>query len=251
MKTVDANHPRESRTSDSLPSSWAASVDCDKCDQQHRVDLSVTYRARGDLGLVFAGPESDKGAVVQWAIKFECPTTHAMAGATVQVPIDRKHQVDHVVAHVEGEPDDQPLATSRAAPAEPPEEASPPAWVGQELERLRGASLETGRGFGSTMIVASTTAIGVYFAVLKYLGFENIGGPLKGVTVVPPILLLVSAAVFAAAIRPVLSAPESLGEFESYWRKRLRTMNLLIVIAMVLFLIGMGVSIPIFLGELR
>ncbi len=227
------------------------SVDCEQCHRIHRGTISVEYRARQDLGLVFAGPEEVKDPIVPWVVKFECPTTHETASATVNLPVDREKQVTQAKFVISEHGSAKLAADKKAARATPTDSSSTPAWVQDELSHLRSASLETGRTFGSTMIATSSTAVGVYFAILKYVGFGNLGGAIKTLTVLPPVLLLISAATFAAAIRPVLAAPSTLTEFEIYWRDRLATMNRLIVVGMVAFLAAIALAIPIFFGALR
>jgi len=230
----------------------AVAIECAECHQAHTLVLSVEYGERKELGLIFAGPIQVTNPVVPWIVKFLCPVTHKSTTTNVDVPVDRKSQVLRVEAEVNGEhAADGPAGVQSVVPPEGSAPDSTPEWVPNALEHIRTSSFDTGRAFGSTMIATSTTAVGVYFAVIKYLGFEQIGGPIKSLTVAPPVLFLLSAVAFAAAIRPVLAAPSTLGDFEAYWRNRLTTMNRFTSLGMVLFIAGIALTIPIFLSELH
>lgn len=60
------------------------------------------------------------------------------------------------------------------------------------------------------MLTTSSGAVAVYFAILKYLGWEkaDLGATFVVLTVVPPVLLLIAAVTFALALRPSLTFVE-------------------------------------------
>lgn len=98
------------------------------------------------------------------------------------------------------------IATA-AVTAAPP---TPGDWMDEELKEWRKATVPTLRSFATTMLTTSTGGVAVYFAVLKYLGWEKaqFSTALVALTIAPPVLLFAAAVAFALALHPSLEIVE-------------------------------------------
>jgi hypothetical protein len=105
--------------------------------------------------------------------------------------------------------------------------------------------------FCKTMLTAASAAIGVYFAVLKYLGTETVTrSKASWLSIGPPVLFLASVAFFALGLRPRL-APVRRDEFEDYRARRLTTINIFLTIGLALFVAGLIFAFVSFVWSLN
>jgi hypothetical protein len=96
------------------------------------------------------------------------------------------------------------------------------------------------------MLTAASAAIPIYFAVLQYLGVDHAAiHLLVRLAVVPAVLFLLSATVFAVAHRPRLrSVP--VGDFGQIRARTLRRLDRLIALGSALFLTATAGSLAVF-----
>jgi hypothetical protein len=126
-----------------------------------------------------------------------------------------------------------------AAEVKPPPEA---ADFGDWIKTSRASALD----FAKTMLTASSAAIPVYFAVLKYLGSEKlVDAPLGRVSVLPPVLFLLAVAIFATALRPRL-AEVGATDFAEFRAQRLRRLDRFVTGGLVAFVGGLFLSLVVF-----
>jgi hypothetical protein len=120
----------------------------------------------------------------------------------------------------------------------PPEAADFGDWI----KTSRAAALD----FAKTMMTASSAAIPVYFAVLKYLGSEKLAdSPLGRVSVLPPVLFLLAVAIFAVALRPRL-AEVSATDFADFRAQRLRRLDRFVTGGLIAFVSALFLSLVVF-----
>jgi hypothetical protein len=93
------------------------------------------------------------------------------------------------------------------------------------------------------MLSTSTGAIPVYFALMKYVGFERISGSLLARTgILPPFLFLLAGILFVLALRPRFAAVTE-AEFAEFRAKRLSQLNTYILAGTILFASGICLAI--------
>ena len=104
--------------------------------------------------------------------------------------------------------------------------------------------------FCKTMLSTSTGAIPIYFAVLKYIGFEKIGQTALGkFTVLPPVLFLLAAILYVLALRPRYDAVAP-DEFNTFRARRLEQLNQYITWGSATFVGATGLAIAVFFSVL-
>ena len=201
---------------------------CPHCAQQHT--FPVVVRARVAAVPLFGG---GRGAVT---LAFTCPITNRI----INEPIP-----DLPDSEVVGPDDSNGPAAVSAHDANAPR--SP---VEQEFADWTKASRTTAVDFCKTMLTASTGAIPVYFAILKYLGTETAWGSwFSTFAALPPLLFLASAIVFALALRPRYTVVKPEG-FEEFRRARLEHLNRGMLTGLVLFSGGVLIAIALGLSAL-
>jgi hypothetical protein len=99
-------------------------------------------------------------------------------------------------------------------------------WIEEELKEWRKATVPTLRSFATTMLTTSSGGVAVYFAVLKYLGWEKaqFGTALVALTLAPPVLLFAAAVTFALVLRPSLSMVEK-ADYAEFRARRVAQMH--------------------------
>jgi hypothetical protein len=108
------------------------------------------------------------------------------------------------------------------------------------------ASRATGLKFGKNMLTTSSGAVAVYFAVLKYLGYEKVpNSPSIFFTVVPPVLFTCATAAFAIALRPALARVNS-ASFTRWRDRRLLQMNWSLVVGTTLLILGLTMAVGVY-----
>ena len=109
------------------------------------------------------------------------------------------------------------------------------------------ASRQTATDYCETMLTTSTTAIPVYYAILKYIGIDKIGTSFVAlVGVIPPLLFLTAVILFVLALRPRF-ATLTVTEFATFRAERLRRLDQYITIGTIAFVIGVGLAIALFI----
>jgi hypothetical protein len=86
----------------------------------------------------------------------------------------------------------------------------------------------------------------VYFAVLKYLGFENLNRiQLSQVTILPPILYLAALILYGLALRPTFK-PVSKEGFPAFRESRLIYLNRFLTAGTLVFVGATGLAVVMF-----
>jgi hypothetical protein len=114
----------------------------------------------------------------------------------------------------------------------------PQDWRDNELNDWVKTSASTVRDFSRTMISLSIGAVPIYFATTQFLGKQRVHGGWAALALAPPVLFLLAAIAFGAALRPALITVTSLAGFAQWRRARLAAMNRWVQVAMALFLAG-------------
>lgn len=200
---------------------------CPHCGLRHDFAVLVRQRALEAPGVVLFGGSGSSGQ----QIAFICPQTGKIISAFVPHPAD---------GEIVG-PDDGSSAIEAQAPTEnvplAPTDADYTEWIKQS----RTIALD----FCKTMLTASISAVPVYFAVLKYLGFERSNGSAAAqLVIVPPFLFLGAVVMFALALRPNFSRVAA-DSFEAFRAARLSQLNRLMLGGMATFVIGVLCAISV------
>jgi hypothetical protein len=186
-----------------------------------RQPISFGGGAQGETSVTTAG----------WAGPVTCPREQRSFEGELLIPAEYNESVRRV--QIESVTDE---GADKGRPPAPPTEAGPPAhalavqaggdWIDEELRDWRKTTVSTQRTYATTMLTTSSGAVAVYFAVLKYLGWEeaNFGTPLVFLTILPPVLLFSAAASFALALRPSLTFVER-SEYAEFRARRVDQMH--------------------------
>jgi hypothetical protein len=223
-------------------------ADCPHCGECHEYAVAVQV---GTATLVFGGA----GHAVE--VGFHCPKLGGLF--TSQILLANNEQFVRVVSGGSAEtgtaagPGGVPgtsggAATqttavpqapgSSSAPSRPPEAADFAEWV--------KASRATALDFAKTMLTASSSAIPVYFAVLKYLGSEKLADSAAGrLSVLPPVLFLLAVAIFAAGLRPRLAAVTP-DDFVQFRADRMRQLDRFVSAGLLAFVVALLLASIIF-----
>lgn len=98
------------------------------------------------------------------------------------------------------------------------------------------------------MLTTATAAVPVYFAVLKYLGAEAVGGTtFSRVGVLPPLLFLAAAIIFALALRPRFAWIKH-ADFADFRMTRLKQLNRAMLVGLAVFAVGILLAIVLGAG---
>ena len=175
--------------------------------------------ARGSATLLFGGAADGPTSPTRperWDVSFICPTS--------------------------GEPFTDSVAITPPGP-EPVTSVSsmdPSSLKSVDAEFVTWASksADTGRGYGQALLTLTSTMIPTYFVVITFIvGTNDISGTLRLLTIIPPVLFILSIAVLGAAIRPSLKAV-SPATFESFRARRLQAMATLVNVGLALSILG-------------
>ncbi|GAB2658907.1 hypothetical protein GCM10009743_38930 [Kribbella swartbergensis] len=206
---------------------------CPHCSQAPH-DYAVVLQRKP---LVFGGGSD------QVTIAVLCPVTGMPIETTIVVP--NNEQFERVVLPGQG---DRAEEGDGIKPADP----SPVSGDrdAEEYAEWVTASRTIGLDFGKTMLTTSSGAVAVYFAVLKYLGTSELSRSFSGVlSVLPPVLFLLAAAVFAAALRPKL-APVGEADFVAFRDHRLRQLGNFLTAGSALFGAAMALALCVYADAL-
>lgn len=211
---------------------------CPRCARSHQFKLAIRSDPPEPAVPLFGGPGLRPASC---EIAFTCPTTGALFTEEIPDPVDGT-VVGPVDAAVATTGTTTGGATNSGAGSAPPPDADFADWA--------KSSRATAMDFCRTMLTTSTGAIAVYFAVLKYLGVERIGGALvTRVGILPPLLFLTASICFALAMRPRL-ATLTRTEFAGFRAQRLARLDRYITVGTALFAAGMGIAIVLFFRSL-
>jgi hypothetical protein len=204
---------------------------CSQCGNGHSVIGTMVVIPQP---ILFGGA----GAGTHWRVSILCPEKNLGAEEIILLKPGAGAKVLSVdVSQVSKSP--QPAQ----APSPPP--GDPGAWLGEELKEWRKSSALNMRAFGTSMITTCTGGVAIYFAVLKFIGTEKIGGGWQWILILPPILLLLSATGFGWAIRPTLGFVD-LAEYSEFRRNTLMRTHTRINSALVILLLALMLAILVF-----
>ena len=207
-------------------------AECPHCGLNHDFRVLVRRRPPDAPAAVLFGGSATSGQ----QIAFTCPQTGKIISASVPDPAD---------GEVVG-PDDGSLAIDAQVPSGNPPRASTDADYIEWIKHSRAIALD----FCKVMLTASTSAVPVYFAVLKYLGFEKSSGSAAAqLVIMPPFLFLGAVVLFAIAMRPNFARVEAEG-FEAYRAARLRRLNRFMLGGLATFVTGVLCAIAVALSLL-
>jgi len=198
-------------------------TDCPRCSKTHHFKLKGLARSQPEEKVpLFGGTGAPKNEIL-----FTCPETNKKFSHSVTV----KNGVE-----IMGLASESDIAQATAGPP-------PPAPGKGEFEEWSKKSRDVALDFSKTMLGSSTGAIAVYFAVLKYIGFEKIGSTvIAKLSILPPILFLIAAILYVLALRPrhELVAP---GEFSAFRKRRLEQLNRFNIAGTTAFIVAIGLAI--------
>lgn len=196
---------------------------CKSCGQSHSFLITVEKEIP-----LFGGPaEPNPELNHEWA--FTCPVTHKIFSEKIELPKGLK------VVAVAPESAQSGSNVSFAAVRDDKEYYK---W----MEDSRSRALT----FSTSMLTTSIGAIGVFFAIEKYLGSEKL--ILSGfhlLTIIPPVLYLTAALFFVFALRPKYKSVAA-SDFEKFRNDRLKSINYYSNLGTFIFLLSTTVAIIIF-----
>ncbi len=204
---------------------------CPHCGERHVFSVLVQVRGAGAGAVpLFGGPSGGT------TLAFTCPNTQKIISASVPNPPDGDIIGPDDPEQTDAEPD--------------PEPDPPPTPTEQEYADWIKASRATAVDFCKTMLTTATGAVPVYFAVLKYLGADAVGGSwFSRIGALPPLLFLAAAIVFALALRPRFASVKQ-ADFADFRTARLRQLNRDILAGLALFATGVLLAIFLSVGAL-
>jgi hypothetical protein len=195
---------------------------CPHCsDGPHRVEL-VARVSRGTL--LFGGPPRSSAAARATA-SVTCPTTGEPFQVTVEVPVGGDERVTDV------------RVAADTSPAPPRED-----WRLEDMAEWRKASGEQARDAAAKLLAAGTASVGAYFAILKYVGGEEVDGWRRVLSVFPAVGYLAVCVLAAAALRPVLMRVYGPDDFERLREARLSGLNRMLAAAVIIFVAATAVA---------
>jgi hypothetical protein len=205
---------------------------CPKCAKTHHFKLKGLGRQPIEQKVpLFGGSGVGAG---KSEIMFTCPDTNKKFTWAVPEPTG---------VEIMGVASEADLALVTAGPPAP-------APGKGEFDEWSKKSRDVALDFSKTMLSASTGGIAVYFAVLKYIGFEKIGTTaIAKLSVLPPVFFLLAAILYVLALRPrhELVAPS---EFSAFRQRRLEQLNRFIIAGTTVFLSGLGLAIAMLFSAL-
>ena len=148
---------------------------CPKCNKAHEYKLKgIVQQKVIEKVSLFGGPGAVEGDKHTDEILFTCPET--------------KRKFTQLVPKMEGV---EIIGLASKEDIAEAENSTVSSQVKSEFEEWTKKSRETALDFSKMMLSASTGGIPIYFAVLKYIGFEKIGNTsLSQFTIIPPVLFI-------------------------------------------------------------
>jgi hypothetical protein len=227
--------PRKRSVSVDLP------VQCTVCGGQHTLH-GVAELVRQRIAFGGGGDDAEHAPTGSpWRVTLTCPHEDRAFETSVLVPA----HYDESVAGVTVE-----SLTDAPGPRAVPAVAAD--WVDEELAEWRRNTVATQRTFATTMLTTSSGGVAIYFAVLKYLGWEraDFAAPLVVLTVLPPVLFLLAAIAFALALRPSLTYIDR-DAYAAFRDRRTGEIHGRITAGTVLYVAALLIAIAVFLAILE
>lgn len=200
---------------------------CPRCDKAHSFKLKALVERKADAPVPVFGGTGDGVRKVE--VPFTCPETRKKFSREIPNPAD---------GEIVGPASEEDIAAAaRAAAATPPSRG--------EFEEWEKRSRDVAVDFCKLMLSASTGGIPVYFAILKYAGFERVSNALLSkLAILTPLLLLSAAILYVLALRPRF---ESIlpGDFSDFRRRRLEQLNRFIIAGTTAFAVALGLAIVV------
>jgi hypothetical protein len=209
---------------------------CLRCGHSHDFQLAVrTTPPASPTMTVFGGPGARAGGGLgTYEVVFTCPETDKI----ITLELENRSGVE-----ILGPADEVDLAALSAP-------SPPQAAVSGELAEWAKNSRAIAIDYCKTMLSTSTSAIPVYFVLLKYIGFEHLSGALRArAAIFPPLLFLAAGITFGLALRPLLANITD-SEFAAFRAKRLSQLNGFIKAGAALFVAGICLAIVLFFSAL-
>lgn len=238
-------------------SAFDAPVRCRICGGEHVVH-GIAELLRQPIA--FGGaPRPTGSATAGWAGPVTCPRESRSFEGELFIPAEfnesvRRVQIESVTdAHVDGRPGGEAAQAMHGVPrAVAQATGTGPDWIDDELSDWRKNTVATQRSYATTMLTTSSGAVAVYFAVLKYLGWEqaHLGAGLVALTIAAPVLLFAAAASFALALRPSLTFVER-SEYAEFRERRVNQMHRLATAATVLYVTALVLAVVTFIAVLE
>jgi len=201
---------------------------CPKCNKAHPFKLKGLVKQKMEEKVpMFGGTGVTEGTVRKSEILFICPDTKEKFSYQVPEPVD---------IEIIGLASEADIAMAINL-------ISAPSLIKSEFEEWAKKSRDTALDFSKTMLSASTASIPVYFAVLKYIGFQKIGRmALSKFAILPPMLFLIAAILYVLALCPrhELVAPS---DFNAFRKRRLERLNQFIIYGTAIFIGAVGFAI--------
>lgn len=193
-------------------------IRCSACGREHVV-IGIAELLRQAIS--FGGPEV-QASTAAWAGPATCPREERPFECELLIPANYNESVRKV--HITSVADI--TSDSGNIPAEPAEDHAARDWIDDELMDWRKNTIATQRSYATIMLTTSSGAVGVYFAIVKYLGWEKVDPSAAFVvlTLAPAVLLLLAAATFALALRPSLTFVER-SEYAVFRARRVEQMH--------------------------
>lgn len=201
---------------------------CPRCQEAHFFKLKGhVQRKTAEKVPMFGGPGDVEETGRKNEILFTCPNTKEKFSCQVPDPTGVE------LIGLASEADVAMIANRESAPLP----------TNSEFEEWAKKSRTTALNFCKTMLSTSTGSIPMYFAILKYLGIENIDGTtLFQFSILPPILFLGAAILYVLALRPQYEsiAPN---DFNTFRKRRLERLNQFIIWGTSVFIGAVGLAI--------
>jgi hypothetical protein len=200
---------------------------CPRCGQSHHFWLQVRPTSPEKRVPIFGGPGVRE-------LAFTCPRTGEIFTQELPDPSDGE-----IVGY----------SDSLNVPEAPSSSESLPATDSEFSEWIK-SSRTIATDFCKTMLTTSTGAIPVYFAMLKYLGIEQIDSTfLASAGILPPLLFLAAIVLFVLALRPRFRTLTE-AEFGTFRTERYLWLNRYIMAGTALFAAGVCLAIVLFFRSL-
>jgi hypothetical protein len=198
---------------------------CPKCSKTHHFKLKGLGGKKPEEKVTLFGGTG--AAARKSEILFTCPDTNQKFTQAVSEPAG---------VEIMGVASEADIALATAGPPAPVPGKG-------EFEEWAKKSRDTALDFCKTMLSTSTGGIAVYFAVLKYIGFEKIGSTaLAKFTIFPPVLFLAAAILYVLALRPRHESVAP-GDFGAFRKHRLEQLNRFIIGGTTVFISAIGLAI--------
>ena len=221
---------------------------CASCGGQHRASGSVELRRQP---ILFGGGGGGVETETPWAGPVTCPRTNVATECHLFVAVEDGEYVRRLVVEQvldsDGEPPAGPAGSGKPAVPQP---LAPQDWITEDLAEWRKNSVATARTYSTTMLTTSSGAVAVYFSVLKYLGFDKINRSWGWLTILPPVLFLGAAAIFAMSMFPALTYVRA-QDYAVFRARRINQMHRRATIGTSLYILSVLGSLIIFFAELR